>query len=137
MTPAFYSRPIMTNYCHYKFKIKVSHSEKVPLGGPKILLIYHTTWTSTIITHNSTQLPTKIVPITQLPKITQNYQYHSRISILPGILLVIPRTILLVQGITQIALQLLIISIIRTFTQSLLLRDTIPGILTLSGDVRL
>ena len=48
--------------------------------------------------------------------ITQNYQYHSRISIFLGILLVIPRTILLVQGITQIALQLLIISTIRTFT---------------------
>ena len=28
MTTAFYSRPITTNYCHYKSKIKVSHSEK-------------------------------------------------------------------------------------------------------------
>ena len=137
MTTAFYSRPITTNYCHYKFKIKVSHSEKLPLGGLKNTSYLHTTRTSTIITHNSTQLPTKIVPITQLPRITQNYQYHSRISILLGILLVIPRTILLVQGIMQIALQLLIISTIRTFTQSLLLRDTIPGILTLSEDVRL
>ena len=82
---------------------------------------------------NSPRLPN----YPELPKVTQNDQYHSRISILLGILLIIPRTTLLVQGITQIALQLLIISTIRTFTQSLLLRDTIPGILTLSGEIRL
>ena len=147
MTTAFHSRPNSTNYCHYKFKIQVSHSEKLPRGGPKNTLYIHTTWTLAIITHNSIQIPTKIVPeypITQnypkLPKVTrlpQNDQYHSRISILLGILLVIPRTTLLVQGIMQIALRLLVISTIRTFTQSLLLRNTIPGILTLSGDVRL
>ena len=80
MTTAFYSRPITTNYCHYQFQINASHSEKVPLGGPKILLTYNSTWTSTIITHNSTQLPSKIAPITQLPKITNithEYQFFS------------------------------------------------------------
>ena len=134
MTTAFYSRPITTNDCHYKFKIKVSHSEK----------------STTRRSQNTSYLPYNLDLDNNYPQqysithknspnnpITQNYQYHPRISILLGILLVIPRTILLVQGIMQIALQLLIISTIRAFTQSLLLRDTIPGILTLSGDVRL
>ena len=144
MTTAFYSRPNSTNYCHYKFKIQVSHFEKLPLGGPKNTLFIHATWTLAnnypqqypITRKNSPRLPNcpELLKVTRLPK---DNQYHSRISILLGILLVIPRTTLLVQGITQIALQLLFISTIRTFTQSLLLRDTIPVILTLSGDVRL
>ena len=144
MTTAFYSRPNSTNCCPYKFKIQVSHSEKLPLVGPENTHYIHTTWTSAnnypqqypITRKNSPQLPNypELPKVTQLPK---NDQYHSRISILLGILLVIPRTTLLFQGITQIALQLLVISTIRTFTQSLLLRDTIPVILTLSGDVRL
>ena len=46
MTTAFYSRPNSTNYCHFKFKIQVSHSEKLLLGGPKNTLFIHTTWTS-------------------------------------------------------------------------------------------
>ena len=141
MTTAFYSKPNSTNYCHYKFKIQVSRSEKLPLEGPKNTLYIHTTWTLAnnypqqypITRKNSPRLPN----YPKLPNYPQNYQYHSRIPILLGILLVIPRTTLLVQGITQIALQLLVISTIRTFTQSLLLRDTIPGILTLSGDARL
>ena len=144
MTTAFYSRPNSTDYCHFKFKIQVSHSEKLLLRGPQNTLFIHTTWTSAnnypqqypITRKNSPQLPNypELPKVTQLPK---NNQYHSRISIFLGILPVIPRTNLLVQGITQIALQLLVISTIRTFTQSLLLRDTIPVILTLSGDVRL
>ena len=113
MTTAFYSRPNSTNYCHFKFKIQVSHSEKLLLGGTKNTLFIHATWTSANnypsqypITHkNSPQFP-ELPKVTQLPK---NNQYHSRISIFLGILLVIPRTTLLAQEITQIALQLLVL----------------------------
>ena len=118
MTTALHSRPNSTNYCHFKFKIQVSHSEKLLLGGPKNTLFIHTAWTSANnyspqypITHkNSPQLPNypELPKVTQLPK---NNQYHSLISIFLGIglLLVIPRTTLFVQGITQIALQLLVL----------------------------
>ena len=118
-TTAFHSRPNSTNYCHFKCKIQVSHSEKLLLGGPKNTLLYLQLGPRQIITHHSTQLPTKIVPnypITQsypkLPKVTQlpkNNQYYSRLSIFLGIILVIPRTTLFVQGITQIALLLLVL----------------------------
>ena len=61
------------------------------------------------ITHkNSSQLPN----YPELPNDTQlpiNNQYYSRISIFLGIILVIPRTTLFVQGIMQIALQLLVL----------------------------
>ena len=116
MTTAFHSRPNSTNYCHFKFKIQVSHSEKLLLGGPKNTLFIHPTWTSANnylqqypITHkNSSQLPNypELPKVTQLPK---NNQYYSRIPIFLGIILVIPRTALFVQGITQIALQLLVL----------------------------
>ena len=116
MTTVLHSRPNSTNYCHFKFKIQVSHSEKLLLGGPRNTLLIHTTWTLTNnyspqcpITHkNSSQLPNypELPKVTQLPK---NNQYHSRISIFLGILLIIPRTTLFVQGITQIALLLLVL----------------------------
>ena len=113
MTTVLHSRPNSTNYCHSKFKIQVSHSEKLLLGGPKNTLFIHPTWTSANNYLHSTQLPTKIVPnYPELPKDTQlptNNQYYSRISIFLGIILVILRTTLFVQGITQIALQLLVL----------------------------
>ena len=65
-----------------------------------------------------TQYPTthknssQLLNYPELPKDTQlptDNQYYSRISIFLGILLVIPRTTLFVQGITQIALQLLVL----------------------------
>ena len=81
MTMAFYSRPNSKNYCHFKFKIQVSHSEKLLLGGPKSTLFIHTTWTSANnyppqypITHkNSPQLPNypELPKVTQLPKNNQ------------------------------------------------------------------
>ena len=112
---------LQTNYCHYKFQINTSHLEIVPLGGPKILLTYNSTWTSTIITHNSTQLPTSNpnypdnpnypkLPIslmnTQLLTNTNfTYEYYSLFKNNPHYSRIMPTT-----------LKLLIISEIRTFT---------------------
>ena len=122
MTIVLHSRPISTSYCHSKFKIRVSHSEKLLLRGPKNTLLYiqHGPLQNNYL--HSTQLPTKIVPITQLPRVTQIYpelpkytqlptnnQYYSQILLFLGKILVIPSTTHFVQGIRQTALQLLVL----------------------------
>ena len=79
-----------------------------------------------IITYTVPNYPQKWFPITQLPRVTQIYpelpkytqsypniptnnQYYSRILLFLSKILVIPRTTHFVQGITKIALQLLIL----------------------------
>ena len=70
MTTAFYSRPNSTNYCHYRFKIQVSHSEKLPLGGPKKYFLY--TYNLDLGNNYPQQYPITHKIVSDYP-ITQNY----------------------------------------------------------------